>query len=76
MQFDLFGDSGLTRTASTWQTRDFKGYRQSREGDRGTWRFHVLGFEGSTGADARVAIDAKHRITVDGLKYGPAHWTH
>lgn len=71
----------------SWQERDFEGFYQAREvvpGHRpGRWRFYVLGF-GDTECTVyradksrqRVPIDARNRITINGRKYGPAHYAH
>lgn len=71
------------------QIRSFFGYHQSRESASSPWRFYVSSF-GRTGSDGRgtcqvllwggglecVPIDARHRISVLGQLYGPAHWDH
>jgi len=88
VQLDLFEGDELD-AASVWQTRDFEGFHQAREGNSGTWCFRVTGFDDTSsgtpgycyvlradGTTKKVAIDAQDRITVAGKKYGREHWTH
>ena len=80
---------GEIRQVAGYELRNVHGYRQSREGSRGRWRFHVSGFDSSSSGEAgfcsvvlatggvdTVPIDAQNRITICGRKYGPANWLH
>lgn len=79
---------GETRWIGNWQIRNFKGYYQSRESGAGPWKFHIYGFNGTTGERGTcslilagggredVPIDANDRISVLGVKYGRTHWDH
>jgi hypothetical protein len=73
-----------------FETRDFHGYRQTREvirNDAGTfrtkWQFYISGFNEGTcsvllfdGGYEVVPIDAKDRILINGKRYGREHWDH
>lgn len=81
---------GETGWVGNWQVRNFHGYHQSRECGRGTWQFHITGFDSTPsgqsgyctvakyggGTEPRVPIDAKDRILIQGRRYGRSHWNH
>ena len=80
---------GEVRWVGNWQTRNFKGFYQSREGGVGDWKFHISSFDHTTtgepgkctllmvgGGYERVSIDARDRIEVLGVKYGRKNWCH
>lgn len=73
-----------------FETRDLKGYFQSREvvriGNktiRHNWRFYICGFDGDTATilchnktTERVPIDANNRIFVAGKWFDSRFWDH
>lgn len=67
-----------------WSVRDFHGYYQSREGERGAWEFYVSAFRGDDEAVVLrydrsyecVPIDAQDRVKIAGRWWGRAHWNH
>ena len=82
-------EPGEKRRIGNYWIRNFKGYFQSREGNKGPWLFYVIGFGGtypdgvgtcsvrmSDGRSKRVLIDDQHRINIDGRLYGYEHWDH
>ena len=86
-EIDMTQDTLFESNPSTWETRDFKGFHQSREitstGNKLPWRFYVSGFGDddcsvmlADGTFHRVPIDSKNRITINGRKFGPRTWDH
>jgi hypothetical protein len=80
---------GQIRQVGNYSLRNFKGYRQSREGGKGPWLFYITGFDGTSsgqagrcsvllanGSTESVPIDAEDRITILGRKFGRTHWNH
>lgn len=90
---DLFPDTvdktkdGATWQVGNWHCRNWHGFLQSREGDRGNWCFQVHGFAGPEDGDGTAwvytitgqepcPIDKHNRILINGKRYGRAHWNH
>lgn len=71
-----------------WQSRDFHGYMQYREGSKGPWQFQIIGFDtfgrhdfcrlkkADGSYDYDVPINAKDEIKINGRWYGRKNWNH